>query len=167
MFWEDPLRCHWDGLTLPQSKYFNFHSFFVSLFVLLRLGVALFIFLGSVYILHHPPCEFWSPSFLRSAQRWMQSTAPSACWLPVPRGCRWSAVRRRPRILGPLQWTTNSSLSRSSSAPTTSPRPPSNWSPSPLVRRNSDLTSAWTDGEWRGRENRSMHEGAKRDGRGF
>lgn len=97
----------------------------------------------------------------------MQSTAPSACWLPVPRGCRWSAVRRRPRSPERLQWTTSYSLSRSSNAPTTSPRLLSSWSPSPLVRRNSDPTNAWMDGEGRGRENGLMHGKAKRDGRGF
>lgn len=88
--------------------------------------------------------ELWFLSSLRSAQRWMQSTAPYACWLPVPRGCRWSAVRPHPRSLGPPQWTTSSSLSRSSNAPTTLPRLLSSWSPSPLVRRNSDPTN--TDG---------------------
>lgn len=49
----------------------------------------------------------------------------------------------------------------------TLPRPPSNWSLSPLARRNSDPASAWMDGEGRGRENRSMHGWATRDGRGF
>lgn len=82
----------------------------------------------------------------------MQSTAPSGCWLPVPHGCRWSAVRRRHRSLGPLQWTTNSSLSRSSSALTTSPRLQSSWSPSPLVRRSSDPNKCM-DG-WRGKRER-------------
>ncbi len=127
--------------------------------------------LSSLICLHPLPStmrvEFSFPSFLHSAQHWMQSTAPSACWLPVPRGCRWSAVRRRRRSPGPLPWTTNSSLSRSSNAPMTSPRLPSNWSPSPPVRRNSDPTNAWMVGEGRGGENGSVHGCPKRDERGF
>lgn len=42
-----------------------------------------------VYLLLHPLCLLiFFLSFLHSGQHWMQSTAPSASWLPVPRGCR-------------------------------------------------------------------------------
>ena len=131
-------------------------SLCASLFLHLCLVVAFLIFSISLHLAPSPMLiEFCFPLFLRSAQHWMQCTAPSACWLPVHQGCRWSAVRQHPRSLGPLQWTTNSSLSRSSSAPTTSLRPLSNWSPSPLVRRNSDPTNAWMDG-WRGKTEREQ-----------
>ncbi|XP_075871310.1 ARF GTPase-activating protein GIT1 isoform X1 [Nelusetta ayraudi] len=46
----------------------------------------------------------------------------------------------------PGRWTTSSSPSRSSSVRTTSPRPPSSWSPSPPGRRSSDTTEEWRDG---------------------
>lgn len=72
-----------------------------------------------------------------SGPLWMPSTALSGCWPPVPRGYRWSVVKRPLQTPEPLLWTTSSSLSRSSSVPTTSPRPPNNWSPSPLERKNS------------------------------
>lgn len=52
--------------------------------------------------------------------------------------CRWSVVKRRPPTRRSVRWTTSSSPSRSSSAPTTSPKPPNSWSPSPPARKNSD-----------------------------
>lgn len=170
MFWEDPLRCHWDGLTFPQSKLPHNHVSFFPWCFPFSFFVWVLLSLSSSICLHPPAStswfEFWFPSFLHSARRWMQSTAPYGCWLPVPRGCRWSAVRRRPRSLGPLRWTTNSLPSRSSSALTTSPRLPSNWSPSPLVRRSSDPTKCM-GGEERGREDGSMHGWTRRDGKGL
>lgn len=92
--------------------------------------------------------------FFRSGLHWMRSTAPSACWPPAPPGCRWS-VARPPRLSpGPLRWTTSSSLSRSYSAPTISPRLPSSWSPLPLVKKNSDGQEERGDIEDRGRKDR-------------
>lgn len=89
-------------------------------------------------LLFSPIPPFLPPSFVHSDQRWMRSTAPSACWPPVPPGCRWSVVRLPRRSPGPPRWITSSSLSRSSSAPTILPRLPSSWLPSPLGRKNSD-----------------------------
>ncbi len=71
----------------------------------------------------------------------MQYVLPWSSWQPVRPACRWSVVKRRPPTRRPVRWTSSSSPSRSSSAPTTSPKPPSSWSPSPPVRKNSDPPS--------------------------
>ncbi len=68
----------------------------------------------------------------------MQYVLPWSSWGPVRPACRWSVVKRRPPTRRSVRWTTSSSPSRSSSAPTTSPKPPSSWSPSPPAKKNSD-----------------------------
>lgn len=88
VFWEDPLCCHRDGFTLPQSKCPVLRFYFSH--CLLSTSTSSFFF-------------FWLLPSVCSAQHWMQSTVLSACWLPVPRDCRWSAVRRRLRSLALLQ----------------------------------------------------------------
>lgn len=143
MFWEDPLCCHWDGISFSQSK---------------------FLCSGSVFVLSRSVRCSRSPPCLCRGRLWMRSTAPSACWPPAPRDCRWSAARRCPRSPAPPPWTTSCSPSRSSSAPTTLPRPPSNWSPSRPARRNSDQTHG--EGENGATDGRGIQGGGRAWGDG-
>ena len=85
-----------------------------------------------------PPCSPWrTPVFLfrNPSPTWWGP--PSAYWRPVPTDCSQNArrpsrgTRARPR-------TSSWSRSRSSSVPTTSPRPPSSWSPSPPKRTTTE-----------------------------
>lgn len=70
---------------------------------------------------------------------------PCACWHPVPTDCSRSAGKRCPPSPAPRP-TSSWWHSRSSSAPTTSPKLPSSWSPSQPKRTTTEALGAFYSG---------------------
>ena len=158
MFWEDPLCCHWDGLTLPKSK-FPLLFPFVSICLLL---VWVLLPLSSSVWFHHPLFE----SSLDSLYLSTASSVGCSPLLPPAVGFQCLAVAGGVPQGGALgAWGPRSGL----------PAPHSAGHPVRLWHRQGRQATGhhhhsweetvtqqmhgWIDWEGRGRKNRSMHGG--------